>query len=312
MVPAAGPGRLSAMPKGPARAWWIGLSTLGVLVLAGAGRVWAHYRATPGFDAWLRERPVQDAVWRAAVPRGVELARGARWRSDDGPARARFGQWRSRTTISHGTRTLLDLEVEVRVESRAVADAGARGVPSEAFEGLEVFVTVRGLDPDVHGVAVLSLVDFERNAAPEPPQGPRMQLDVFALAGPGTVELVVQDVAGASGGLDAALLDERAFPGASAWVTGEVLARFLSLEDPPEEGLAWQTRCAFTPTWTAIEGGTQGAALHEHAFAATTAMYSAHLRSIHAVRSPFAPADRFGPTTTDEVRRDYRWNGEVW
>jgi hypothetical protein len=304
------------MANGLPRARIALLLALGLALLAGAARVRAHYRSTPGFRAWARATPVEDSLWRAHVPAGVELGRGASWRSDAGPPRSRFGQWRARTTVAHGGELLLDLEVEVRVESREVADWRERGVPSEAFEGLAAFVVERGRDPDFHGVAVLTLFDLSAHPAGAPvdarPPGPDVQLDVFALAGPGEVELVVQEIAGGDARGDPPLLGDREFARRSAWGAVEVMAQLLSLEDPPAEGIAYQARTWFHSSWSQVEGGAQGAGRGNQYFAATTRLYSARLEAIHAFRSPFDPPDRFGLSTTASVARSFKWNGDVW
>jgi len=298
------------------RALLVGLVGVGLLGLAGAARVWAHYRSTPTFRAWARATPVDEALWRAHVPAGVELGRGESWRSNAGPPRGRFGQWRSRSTFEHGDEVLLDLEVEVRVESREVEDWNARGVPSEAFQGLAVSLVNRGQDPDFHGVAVLTLHDFaaysDDGDLPAMTQGPRMRLDVFALAGPGPVQVVVQQVSRDGQDRRPPLLGNREFARPSFWIAGSVMAQFLSLADAPPEGIAYQSRCTVYPGWTRTEGGANAAGRGNQHFAATTRLYSAEMQAIHAFRSPFDDPDRFGFSTTDTVARNYAWNGEVW
>lgn len=303
------------MAKGPPRALLIGLVALGGLALAGGGTVWAHYRSTPTFREWARATPVDDAVWRAHVPAGVELGHGTRWRSDDGPARERAGQWRARFTAKHGDERLLDLEIEVRVESREVDGWLERGVPSEAFEGLEAFVIDRGHDPDFHGVAVLTLLDLtayaDRDRLPEMTQGPSMQLDVFALSGPGDVELVVQEVPWTTSGREGPWLDGRQFDGASGFV--EACLQTLALPDPPEGGLAYQARAGITPNWSRNgQGGSQSASRPPSGFATNAQVYSTNLELMQAYRMPFDPPDHFGLTATLKASRAFVWNGEVW
>ncbi|HVS17260.1 MAG TPA: hypothetical protein VMT18_01580 [Planctomycetota bacterium] len=304
------------MVKGLPRALVLATAGLGLAMLAGGGTVWAHYRSTPTFREWARATPVGEDVWRAHVPAGVELGRGESWRSDAGPPRERFGQWRSRSTFEHGDEVLLDLEVEVRVECREVEDWSERGVPSEAFEGLEVFLTERGRDPDFHGVAVLTLHEFSAYAdgadLPALTQGPRMQLDVFALAGPGPVGVIVQQVSRDGQDRNAPLLGDAEFARRSFWIAGSVMAQFLSLEDAPPRGIAYQSRCTAFPSWTRNEGGASSGGMGNQHFAGTTRLYSARMQAIHAFRSPFDEPDRFALSTTDEVSRNYQWNGEVW
>lgn len=300
------------MRKGFPRTLFTVLIGLGLSILAGAGTVWAHYRSTPTFREWARARPVDEALWRSHVPAGVELSRGTSWRSDDGPARERFGQWRARFTAQHGDELLLDLEVEVRVESRAVEDSLARGVPSEAFEGLEAFLVEHGRDPDFHAVAVLTLHDLSAFTTggdlPGLKQGPRMQLDVFALAGAGDVELVVQEVSWTASGREGPLLGGRDFSDVAAGIV-PVLDLFA---DPPSEGLAYQARAKVYPTWSQVQGGSRGASRGPKKLAATTRLYSAGMKAIHAFRAPFDPRDHFGVSTSIENSLDLRWNGEVW
>lgn len=279
---------------------------LGLLSLAGAGTVWAHYRSTPTFREWARAKPVDEALWRRHVPLGAELGRGATWRSDDGPARERFGQWRTRFTAQHGDEVLLDLEVEVRVESREVEDSLARGGPSEAFEGLEVFVVDRGHDPDFHGVAVLTLRETAR------PQGPELQLDVFALAGAGDVELIVQDFRQEGSTGPGALLGGRPFAEPSPLGGLDVLAQMLSLEDPPSEGLAYQARMRLHLIWNWRNGQGSSAGFGDTYLAATSRLYSASLKVLEAVRSPFDPSDHFSISRTHALSRTYTWNDAVW
>ena len=294
------------MAKAVPRALLSGLAGLGLLLLAGGGTVWRHYRSTPTFREWVRATPVDEAVWRAHAPAGVELGRGPRWRSDDGPARERFGQWRARFTARHGAELLLDLEVEVRVESREVADSLALGVPSEAFEGLEAFVVDRGHDPDFHGVAVLTLRDSSW------PQGPELQLDVFALAGAGAVELVVQDVSRADSTSSCPVLDGRPFVAPSPLGGIDVLMQMLALEDPPAEGLAYQARMRLSLNWNWQNGQGSLAGFGNTTLAATTRLYSADLGLVQAVRAPFEPADHFSLSVSHDLARNYQWNGEVW
>jgi hypothetical protein len=294
------------VPKGFPRALLAVLVGLGLLGLAGAGTVWAHYRSTPTFREWARAKPVDEALWRRHVPAGVELWRGTSWRSDDGPARQRFGQWRARFTVEHGDELLLDLEVEVRVESREVEDSLARGVPSEAFEGLDVFLVQRGRDPDFHAVAVLTLHESAH------PQGPELQLDVFALAGPGDVDLVVQDARGGGSNGPDALLIGRPFAEPSPLGGFDVLAQMLSLEDPPAQGLVYQARTRMHLSWNWQDGQGSTGGFGNTYLRATSRLYSASLKIVQAVRPPFDPPDHFSISRTHSISRSYSWNGEVW
>ena len=94
----------------------------------------------------------------------------------------------------------------------------------------------------------------------------------------------------------------------SAWIAGDVMIQFLSLEDPPQEGIAYQARGRAHIDWD--ESSSAGAGNRD--FAATTHLYSAERELIQAVRSPSDPQDHFGFSLTQSASRNYEWNGEVW
>ncbi len=304
------------MRKGFPRTLFAVLVGLGLLSLAAAGTVWAHYRTTPTFREWVRAKPVDEALWRRHVPAGVELGRGKSWRSDDGPARERFGQWRTRFTVERGDELLIDLEVEIRVESREIEDSLARGVPSEAFEGLEAFLVERVRDPDFHAVAVLTLHDlFAYTSGDDPPsmpQGPKIQIDVFALAGPGEVELIVQDLGRESATSSVEMLGGTPFAEPSLLGGVDVLMQFLSFEDPPEQGLAYQARTSVHSTWNWQDGRGGPGGIGNSSLRASSRLYSASMKVSQAVRAPFETPEHFSFSTSESVSRSYAWNGVVW
>lgn len=295
-------------------------SVLALLALAGllgvgtVGALWVRHATTTPFREWVRAHPVADEVWRAAAPKGAVVGRGAPWRSAEGAPGERRGQWRPRVTVQHGEEVLLDLELDVAIESREVADWRERGVPSEAFEALAVTVRRAELDPDFHAVARLSVVGLSRYADGPPasgsPQGPTLQLDVFALAGPGEVEVLVQEVEDAAG-LDRPLLGDGDWSAAGASLLAMVANTLLAWERPPEDGVAYQVRCGFFPTWSRTEGGATGAGVGPWRLAGTTRLYSALLRGEQSARSPFDPEDHFGWSTSAHMTFRYTWQGEV-
>ena len=154
---------------------------------------------------------------------------------------------------------MLDLELDVSYESRKVEDWEEREVPSEAFEALNLSVFRSQLDPDFHAVAVLSVQGLSRYADGPPetgkPQGPSLQLDVFALSGPGDLEFVIQDVEGAGPGTGQSLLGDDDFSDIGFGFLEVLFGIAFSMSDPPEEGLAYHARATFFPWWTRTASG---------------------------------------------------------
>jgi len=135
-------------------------------------------------------------------------------------------------------------------------------------------------------------------------EGPRVQLDVFALAGPGPLEVVVQEVAPDAAA--PALLSEGSF--GDGYLTPLRLLTGIpySSDRPPEEGLAYQARTRFTPTWS----GTNNGALGEWHFAGTSQQYSAKLAGKQSVRTPLHEQASLSTSAHRDVR--FTWQGEVW
>jgi hypothetical protein len=274
---------------------------IGLRIVIPLGTSWAHYRSTPGFREWVSEQPVGDDVWRAAVPTGEELSRGVPWSSHDDPQGERSGRWTPAISVHHGDELLMELELGVSYASREVEGG------NEAFEGLAVSVTRSQLDPDFHGIAVLSVEGLSGYADGVPgtgrAEGPRVQLDAFALAGPGPLEVLVQEVAA---------LDAAPPPLSGSFGDGYLTAwRYLtgipySNGRPPEEGLAYQARTTFTPTWSST---TTGAVTQWH-FAGNSQQYSAKLAGEQSVKSPLNEQASFSISAHRDVH--FTWQGEVW
>ena len=280
------------------------------------GVAWGHYRSTPGFREWVHEHPAGDDVWRSTVPAGTVLAREMPWRSSEGPPGDRRGQWAPVITVLHGDEVLLDLELDVSIESREVEDWSELDVPSEAFEALAVSVLRASLDPDFHAVAVLSVEGLSRYADGPPGvglrQGPRLQLDVFALSGPGEVELIVQEVPEGGPGDAPSLLGDADLGEQRMPLLYMLLGIAFPTDDAPEEGLAYQVRTTFSPSWTRVEGGRSGGGMGAWKFAGTSRQYSAKLNGEQSVRSPFGQPGHFSSSTSAHVQAVYTWQDEVW
>ncbi len=276
----------------------------------------AHYRGTPTFREWARAHPVPDELWRARVPAGAEVAAALPWSASSGAPTGRVGQWRPQVVFTHGDEVLLDLELEVAVESRHVESDPESGVPSEAFEGLAARSLRAELDPDFHAVVVLSVADLSAHLlaleGERRQQGPDVRLDVFVLSGPGEVRFLVQDV-------PAELEDAAAPPFPTV---AQALGRTLGLaallgvlhptDDPPEEGLAYHARAGFAPSWKALVGGHQGGSIRPWSYGAASAQYSIRIAGEQSVRAPHDEPGHFVIRRSSHQEARYTWNSEVW
>lgn len=297
----------------------IGLAVTGaVLAVTSVGTTWAHYSSTPGFREWARSHPAGDEVWQSRAPAGEVIARELPWRSNEGPASERRGQWRPHVTIEHGDEVLLDLELDVSIESCEVVDWEERGVPSEAFEAISVSTRRSQLDADFHAVAVLTLNGFSRFEAGEPepvrPQGPEIDLDVFVLSGSGDVEVFVQDFEVGTASQNPPLLDGGHFEQPGPWPLSSlgVLRDVVFADDPPAEGIAYQVRTRFYANWTKTQGGSTSGGVGTWKFAGTTGLYSARLSGVQATRTPMSTPDHFSFSTSADSARFFTWNNQVW
>ena len=292
----------------------IGLGVLRFVLPIGVA--FAHYRFTPEFREWVSSHPADDSIWRANVPGGVEVSRELPWRSSDSKASDRHGRWVPRVEVRHGDEILVDLELDVSYESREVEDWAEQDSPSEAFVALEVSVKQLTLDPDFHAIAVLSFQKLDQNDGELREglqrQGPAVQLDVFALSGPGELQVVIQDVPSIGSGPGNEMIAGGQFTERRFGAVRTIIGLVHPLGDPPEEGIAYQARTRLFPSWTKNAGGSGGACHGPIKFGVSSEQYSVHLKCSQATREPYAPADHFAFKNSSEVQTRWERNGQVW
>lgn len=273
---------------------------------------WAHFENTPSFREWTSQHPVDESVWRAVVPEGSPLGDGLPWRSSPGEDGGRFGQWLPLFELRHGEELIAELAFDISVELREITDWATRGTRSEAFEAVRASLVRQTLDPDFHAVAVLT-VQPVREDDDGVPHVPRMQLDVFVLAGPGGLQWKGQM---AEGGLPSR--GERLLGDGPADFTAEeigwraVLGFVHSVDEPPPEGLAYHARAALMPDWTSVGNGHSGAGISPWEISVTTEQYSFDMRCEQGTSAPWTDPDVVTMSTSVSLEKTYRWNGEVW
>lgn len=258
---------------------------------------------SPSFEEWVRERPVEDpsAVLAVSNLAGISPAVSglpAVFPADfDADAHERAGVWRTDVEILHGSETLLDLELEVRVctEEIEVPDGTPpEGLPprTERLVGVQVTERRRVLHPDLHALAFLGVGGVDREIG-----GGLLTLEVFLLAGPGEFRAAVVPFEGPRS-QETLLCDLKR-------VTPLMLPGM-----PNEEGLAVHASLGLSLGWQRTETGSSGAGYHFPALSTNTRAYSLAVNVESEASPPWSPEGSGSMST--EVSRDFEWLGETW
>ena len=274
----------------------IGLGLLRfVLPLGLAAR---YYSSTPSLREWVREHPAGDALWAPWSSDIVQRTSLPTAPSPGGPDR--FGAWRPTVTIKHGDEVLLDLALELRFGATEVEDWLQRGVASERYDEVAVHATRAVIDRDFHGIV---LVSYSRNGG----FVSQSALDVFLLAGPGEVDLILQERQSENRGLGKSF----SVSSLGSWLARRFAFGFLHPpEDPPDEGIAHHAHSNFYPNWTRTANGSGGAGYGLWEFSTTSLAYSVEIEAKSEGHAPFSLGGSF--STSSQMKTEYKFNGRVW